>query len=226
MGNPWDTAVNYATNPYLGMANSYSNTRTANDDNANNNAAIDAQVAANSGPGPRQKDWDTGYARGRDIFYNDPDMQAMRARREDLSKGYNGAELGSLRENARQDLEGQRARVLSGLRSQAGRGGVGGARAAAMEGAANQGFAGQRATNERAMNMDQAKMVRQGTGDFQDFLMRQKYGSVATGISEQQQGVADRTQANQAALANKQPDETMLSGMWNSTFGKKGMNLA
>lgn len=187
-------------------------------DNDRKNAAIDQGIAGSYSGNPRDADFDKGMARGKEIFYNDPDMQTMKARREDLSKGYNGAELGSLRENARQDLEGQRSKYIANLHSQAGRGGVGGARAAAMEGAANQGFAGQRATNERAMNMDQAKMVRQGTGDLQDFLMRQKYGQLGTALGEEQLGVADRGAQAQAAIAGKEPKKGLLGDLFSGLF--------
>ena len=56
----------------------------------------------------RSSDMERGFKRGREIFYEDPDMQMMRQKRLDLSKGYSGSELGSLREQARGEVEGQR----------------------------------------------------------------------------------------------------------------------
>lgn len=166
----------------------------------------------------RQADIEAGYKRGRDLFYNDPDMQAIRDRRFDLAQGYNGQQLGALREQSRSDLEGQRSKYLQQLQGNLGKGGVGGARAAAMVNQANSGFAANRAANERAINIDQAKQIRQGTSDLQDFLMRQKLGEVGTGIGYGELGVADRTAETQSAIANKEPKRGFLGSLLGNLF--------
>jgi len=166
----------------------------------------------------RQADLESGYKRGREMFYNDPDMKAIRDRRFDLAQGYDGAQLGALREQSRSDLEGQRSKYLQSLQGNLGKGGVGGARAAAMVNQANTGFAANRAANERAINIDQAKQVRQGTNELQDFLMRQKLGEVGTGIGYGELGVADRTAATQAAIANKEPKKGFLGSLLGDLF--------
>lgn len=183
-----------------------------------NNAAIRAQVAGNSGAALRDNDFSVGMDRGKEIFYNDLDMKDMRARRESLSKGYDSQELGSLRNQARGELEGQRSKYIQAQHSQAARAGVGGARAAAMEANTNANFAGKRASQENQINMDQAKMVRQGTGDLQDFMMRQKYGQLGTALGEEQLGVADRTAANQLAISGQQGKKGLLGDLFDGIF--------
>ena len=166
----------------------------------------------------RAKDLETGYARGQKEFYDDPDMQMLRAKREDLAKGYSGETLGALREQSRADLEGQRSKYLQSLSSNLAKGGVGGARAAAMQQQANLGFAGKRAEQERQINIDQAKQINQGTNSLQDFLFRQKYGKMGTGIGEAQLGVADRNAALQAQIANKEPKQGLFGRAFDGLF--------
>lgn len=147
----------------------------------------------------RQEDMDAGYVKGKEIFYDDPDMQDLRARRLDLSKGYNGQELGAMREQARNEMQGKRASYLQQMAARQAKAGIGGARAAAAQASADRGFQQNAGELERKMTLDNANLVRQGTGDLQDFLMRQKYGMLGTGIGYGQMGVADRT--GQAQLA-------------------------
>lgn len=167
------------------------------------------------GSGDRLKDLERGYARGQEEFYNDPDMQNLRARREDLSKGYDGKALGALREQSRADIAGQRSKYLQQLSSNAARGGIGGARSAAMRGAADANFAGLRAENERKINVDQANQINKGTDALQDFYFRQKLGKMGTGLGEAELGVADRTSANQASIAAREPKQ----GLFSRAFG-------
>jgi len=158
----------------------------------------------------REKDLQSGYAAGQKEFYDDPNMQSMLARREDLAKGYDGKTLGALREQSRSDVAGQQSKYLSQLSSNLGKAGVGGARAAAMKSAANVGFAGKRAENERAINIDQADQIRKGTDSLQDFVFRQKFGKLGQGIAEAQMGVADRTGSMQMTAAMFQPKKGIL----------------
>lgn len=134
-----------------------------------------------------------GRDEGRRIFYDDPDMQQMRARRQDLSQGYDGKELGAMRETARREIAGQRQGYLNQMRSRLARQGVGGARAAAVQGAADQKFAQTGADAERKMTLDSAKLKREGVSDLQDYLFRQKYGELGTGMGYGQMAIADQT---------------------------------
>jgi hypothetical protein len=154
---------------------------------------------------------EAGYARGQKEFYDDPDMQMLRKLRENMAQGYDSSELGALRGSARAEIAGQRAQDQRQMASQLARGGVGGARAAAMQNAAAQKSGAQVMDAERKMALDSAGMKRQGTGDLQDFLFRQKYGKMGTGIGEAQLQGADY-QAEQARLANNQKKDRGLVG--------------
>lgn len=167
----------------------------------------------------RNADMEAGYAKGKELFYDDPDMQDLRNRRMDLSKGYDGQELGALRGQARSEIEGQRSNYLRSLAGKTARGGIGGARAAAMQASADKGFQQNRADMERKMTLDNANMVRQGTDSLQDFLMRQKYGTLGTGLGYAQLGVADRSADAQAAIAGKEQDRGIFGNILKPLFG-------
>jgi len=147
----------------------------------------------------RTGDFNLGMKQGNDIFVNDPRMQELLKTREDLAKGYDSSELGAMRGIARGEVAGQRSNYLRSLSSNLARGGVGGARAAAVRGAADQKYAEQGAEQERKMLLDSAQMKRTGQNDLQDFIFKQKYGLAGLGLAQQAQGVAERT--NQAANA-------------------------
>lgn len=150
------------------------------------------QASASAGKSALQTDYDVGRERGRKEFYDDPDMEMLRQRREDLSKGFEGKELGAVRGEARNQIQGQRANYLRQLAGRTGRAGIGGARAAAMQAGADKGFLEDVAGAERKLAVDQAGLIRQGTGDLQDFIFRQKYGTLGSAIGEQQAGLAER----------------------------------
>lgn len=154
----------------------------------------------------RQNDMDAGYAKGKEIFYDDPEMAKLKTTREEMAKGYDGAELGAMRATARGEVAGQRDNDQRRLASNLARGGVGGARAAAMRGSADQKYSAVNADNERKMALESANMKRTGTDSLQDFMFRQKYGMLGTGIGYGQLGVADRSADAQLAAANK-PEE-------------------
>jgi len=71
------------------------------------------------------------------------------------------------------------------------RGGVGGARAAAVTGAADQNYAKLSGESERKLASDSANMKRQGTSDLQKFILNQKLGSTGLAYSQQALGSAD-----------------------------------
>lgn len=160
----------------------------------------------------RERDMEAGFKKGRELFYDDPDMQNLRARREDLAKGYSGEELGALRETARGEIAGQRSNYLRNMSTNLARGGVGGARGAAIRGAADRKFAQAGANAERQMALDSGNMVRQGTDALQDFYMRQKLGQVGMGATYGQFGVADRT-ADAARAANAPQGKSGIFGL-------------
>lgn len=149
----------------------------------------------------RQSDFNQGYQQGQNIFVNDPQMQDLLKARQEGAKGYEGEELGAMRELARGETAGQRNSYLSSLSSRLAKGGVGGARGAAVRDAASQGYAKTGAEQERKMLLDSASMKRQGQNDLQDFIFRQKYGTSGLALAQQQQGVAERTQ-DKANAAN------------------------
>lgn len=156
-----------------------------------------------------------GQQEGKRLFYDDPDMQMMRQRRMDLSQGYDGKELGAMRESARREIAGQSKGYMNQLGSNLARQGVGGARAAAVKGAAGQKFAETGAEAERRMLLDSAKMKREGTSDLQQFLMNQRYGQLSTGLGYGQlasaYNTADAMRAS-AGAERKSPLEELATG--------------
>lgn len=169
-------------------------------------------IGANVDANKRQRTADIaeGMAEGRRLFYDDPDMQDIRSRRKDLAEGYSGQELGALRGIARGEIAGARKGYLQNLAGNIGRAGVGGARAAAMRAGADRGFQRNIADAERKMLLDSAQMKRQGTADYQDFLMRQRFGQLGTGLGYGQLGVSDRGAVAQAQAAAQQPRQGFL----------------
>lgn len=158
--------------------------------------------------GPYWQQWiDYGYGKGKELFQDDPRMKEMLQRRQDLSQGYSGQELGALREGARREIAGQRQGYLGQMRSNLARQGVGGARAAAMTDAANQKYAQAGAQAERQMLLDSAKLKREGVSDLQDYLFRQKYGELGTGMGYGQMAVAENAaqQMRNASRDTRQP---------------------
>lgn len=168
-----------------------------------------------AGAADRERDLAAGRARGKEIFYDDPDMKMMREKREDLAKGYSGQELGAIRQTARGEIAGQRNNYLRTMHSNLAKGGVGGARGAAVRGAADQKFAQSGADAERKMALDSANVARTGTNDLQDYIFRQKYGSLGTELGYGQLGTADRA-AEAARQANQQKDDGFVGGFLRS----------
>lgn len=217
--NQAQQAINLAKNPLLTGFNSVPIKMAANA--TNNFGAGNPQVGAAVMPtnaNPRDAALNAGYARGQKEFYDDPDMQRLRQLREQYAQGYDSSELGNIRGSARAEIAGQRAQDQRQLASNLARGGVGGARAAAMQGAAAQKSGAQVMDAERKMALDSANMKRQGTSDLQDFLFRQKYGKMGTGIGEAQLQSADY-QAEQARIANsQQPKQGLFGQMFQGLF--------
>ena len=143
----------------------------------------------------------TGAALGQKEFFDDPEMQRLKKIREEYAKGYSGDELGGIRQTARGEIAGAQAAQQRKLQSSLARGGVGGARAAAISSA--QGREGQKAINqaETKMALDSAQMQRQGAADLQDFIFRQKLGKAGMAAGFGAMGSSDYAAA-QGRAAN------------------------
>jgi hypothetical protein len=150
----------------------------------------------------RANSYNYGRSLGQKEFYDDPDMKEIRGKREDLAKGYDGKELGAMRDEARGQVAGQRSNYLQSLQGKLARSGAGGARAAAVSGAADQKYAQQGAESERKLALDSSTMKRQGTNDLQDFYMRQKLGATGMAYGQQSLGASDYA-AQQGVAASK-----------------------
>lgn len=172
-----------------------------------------------------------GRVIGQQEFYDDPDMKRLRELREQYAQGYDSQELGAIRQTARGEIAGAQAAQQRKLQSGLGRGGVGGARAAAVVNTAGQQGMKATADAERKMALDSAQMKRQGVGDLQDFMFRQKYGKLGTGIGMASLGSADYA-AQQAAVANQQgggspnPLQQLQEGIDTLTWGSGGIPFA
>lgn len=162
-------------------------------------------------------EFEAGKKYGSDI-YRDKEMTDARNRLQDLSKGYSGQELGALRGQAAAETAGQRASYLQQLQSRAGRGGIGGARAAAMQGAADVGFQKAKEEQERKILLDNAQLTRQGTQDFNDFMMKQKAGELGTGALFAQLGSGERGSNAAAAAASSQGKKGILGNILGGLF--------
>ncbi len=215
MADLWSDFTGAATNPtsWLSPYAAAGNVATNINQNGNSNFPI---YGANAGA--RNADMEAGYAKGKQMFMDDPGMQQMLASRQDLAKGYNGNELGAEREAARSSVAGEQASAGRQLASKAARGGVGGARAAAMQGAQSEQFGKQAGDMENKMAMNNANMVRQGTNELQDFMMKQRFGQLSTGLGYGQLGVSDRNAAAQSQIAAEQPKQGLLGQVFGGLF--------
>ena len=140
----------------------------------------------------------------------------------DLSQGYSGQEMGALREGARREIAGQRQGYMNQLRSNLARQGVGGARAAAVQSAGNQRFAQAQADAERKMLLDSAQLRRQGVSDLQDYLFRQKFGQLGTGLGYGQIASAE-TMAN--AMRQAADPQSSRVGIFGDQGGISGSGV-
>lgn len=168
--------------------------------------------------GQLNQDIAAGNAVGQAEFYDDPDMKMLRQRREDLSKGFSGEELGALRSQALNEIEGQRGAYMRNLQSNLAKGGSGGARSAAIKSQADRGFQQNRAETERKFAIDNAGLKRQGVGDLQDFIFRQKTGKLGTGIAYGQLGASERGTQNALDIANKESKKGILGNLLGDLF--------
>lgn len=167
--------------------------------------------------GDRAADFAAGKKRGDEIF-NSQDMLDIQKRKDDLSKGYNGAELGALRAQGKNQIAGQQAAYSSALGSKLARAGVGGARAAAMQGAQNVGFNKNTADFENKLTADNAALIRAGEQDATDFALRRKYGGLSTELGYGQLGVNERAGDKALAANNKKEDKGIIGNLLDGLF--------
>ena len=144
--------------------------------------------------------WNAGQQVGAQ-FLNDPRLQAYNSKLAELAKGYSGEELGGMRQTARGEIAGAAQANQRKLQSQLARGGVGGARAAAMQG--QQNLQSQQAINqaETKMALDSAQMRRQGIKDEGAQAMKElaTKGAIAGGMASIESSGAASQKAAQAA---------------------------
>ena len=159
-------------------------------------------VDVNSNLARRMTDYYTGKNLGAEEFEQDPEMQRLKKLREEYAKGYSGEELGNIRQTARGEIAGSQQAAQRQLASKMARGGVGGARGAAMAGAQAQQGAKSVADAERKMALDSSNMKRQGAADLQDFIFRQKMGKMGTAAGFMSMGSADYA-AERGVAANQ-----------------------
>lgn len=153
---------------------------------------------AREGMTPRNQ----GRKQGIQTFYDDPDMMATRDRLQDLSQGYSGKELGAIRGESKANIAGNANAYQTQLAGKLARAGTGGARAAAISANANKGFNQNIAADERKATIDNAQLKRAGTKDVSDFIMKQKFGTLASEMSEKELDSNSKS-AQIAAQANK-----------------------
>lgn len=175
--------------------------------------AIDPNVSA----AYRNSDINYGRGIGKEIF-NSEEMTNAQKKYDDLAKGYSGEELGALKESANREIEGQRGGYLRSLSGQAARGGIGGARRAAMQGSADRGFLSTKADANRKLVADNANLVRQGTNDATNFLLQRRFGELGTGLGYAQLGSADRNASTQTQIAQQEPKKGILGQVFGGLF--------
>jgi hypothetical protein len=169
----------------------------------------------------REQDIKRGQARGEEIFVNDPTMQSILKQRQDAALGVNAQEYQGMRDDMIKGQQSANAGYMRQLLSAQGAGGVGGARAVGQQAELANQFAQTRADAERKLLLDNIALKREGTDSLQDFLFKQKYGTLAQGLGEAQLGVTDRTgymqgQVNQAMAnaAAQQAPQSLLQQLF------------
>lgn len=226
------SAISALAGPIAGIAGgalSANATQAQKDQQAQMTALAGNTSAANLTPAQqqllREQDISRGQARGEEIFQNDPVMKDLLAKRQSMAQGVNAQEYQGMRDDMIKGQQGANAGYMRQLLSAQGQGGVGGARAVAQRGELVNQFANTRADAERKLLLDNIALKNQGTDSLQDFLMKQKYGTLAQGLGEAQLGVADRTgylqgQIGQqmAAAAAQQPKQGLLGQVFGGLF--------
>ena len=161
----------------------------------------------------RQGDINLGRMMGEQEFEKDPEMQRLKALREQYARGYEGEIGGAIRQQARGEIAGAQQAQQRKLAGALGRGGVGGARAASIQAASGREGAKAVAEAERGMALDSYRESKEGSADLQDFVFRSKLGKMGTAFGFAGLGSADYA-ARQAAEANKDKGGGFLSWLF------------
>ncbi len=155
----------------------------------------------------RISDINSGLAIGKRQFSADPEMMRLRQLREQQAKGYSTEELAARKRLTLNEQDANRARAIQRLRSNLGRGGVGGARGAAMEASADNELQKTNADVNRKMLLDESEQQRKGIDSLSEDIYRNKLGEAGYGIGSAQLGASDRA-AQAARDANKPPGKS------------------
>lgn len=219
-------AVNFAVNPIGSIAGKWADPMGTVRQNMVGNILGQAGIEGfgqnqnqylNAISGDRAADFAAGRERGDQIF-NDQQMKDIQKRKDDLSRGYSGQELGAIRGQARNEIQGQNTAYSQALAGKLARQGVGGARAAAMQGA-QQAQANKNLMDfERKLTADNAGLIRAGEQDATDFAMRRKYGGLSTELGYGQLGVNERAGDKALAASNKKEDKGFLGSLLDGIF--------
>lgn len=142
---------------------------------------------------PLQNAMNMGMAQGRQTFIDDPRMKQILGQFQDRAKGYDSNVLGGVRQEARGQIAGKQQAVQRGISSAAARGGVGGARLAALQGQAQLQGGQQVAGAERGMALENAQMQMKQGEALSDFMLRQQIGVAGAGAAYAQMASAQNT---------------------------------
>jgi len=160
----------------------------------------------------RENDFTLGRVTGKDVFYS-PEMQAVAAKLKTQAKGYTPQEISAARAINNKKVEGIRTGSIRQVEGQAGKGQMGGARAAAMQGIADSGHLTNKLETERRLANDSAGQMRKGNNDAATFIMNQRFGELGTGLGFAGLGAADRASDAQIAIANRETKKGLLGNL-------------
>lgn len=144
----------------------------------------------------------------------DPRYQEVMRRYQDMSQGLNAQEMQAAREQMQMGQQSQRQQALRSLYSQQAKSGVRGGMAGAQNVRLQQKLGQDRNAAEQALLLQNYNLRRQGLQDYGTQVNRDIFGRLGTGLSEAQLGVADRTGAQQMAMANQQYQNSQPQGLF------------
>lgn len=136
---------------------------------------------------------------------NDPNLQRVRALREQQAKGYSTPELAARKQLTVNEQDATRAKTVQALKSNLARSGVGGARGAAMQASADSTLAASNADQNRKLLLDEADQQNKGIDALSKDIYNEKLGQLGLGVGFAQLGSADKA-AEAARQANSGGD--------------------
>jgi hypothetical protein len=156
---------------------------------------------------------------------NDPAVKDIQARREQGLQGLNSQEMQAARDQMALGMQGQQQGALRGLLAQQARSGLRGGMAGAQQAQLYRKMGQDRQAGEQKLLLDNYALKNQGLDKYQDFMMRQKFGSLAQGLGEAGLGVSDRTGYMQqqigqqmAAAAGQTPSRGLFGQLLGGLF--------